>query len=314
MYKLRGRDPVGRNKDGKVMKYHSIRRAFTLIELLVVIAIIAILAAILFPVFAQAKAAAKKTAAISNAKQIDLASLMYSNDYDDMFVPYFSGLLVVPQTGSGRTYTYTSPQDYWPQLISPYIGKVNGHGEGGANGTTEEAIDTDLSGIFFDPIESFKAQPAGTSYGNVASWGISDDIVNWWCPSQPIAYQSTYLPINQSQVVSPAGTLDYVETWDWLNSGTYPSGDALALSFFDNSIYQPGTVGPNGQVANPDGAQWTLQSPYNSSYAKAAWNDEPDPNGTNNTAFCDGHVKSMHTGQLTHQGTYWSIGNNDLWP
>jgi prepilin-type N-terminal cleavage/methylation domain-containing protein len=59
------------------------RKAFTLIELLVVIAIIAILAAILFPVFAQAKLAAKKTQSLSNLKQINLALLMYVNDYDD---------------------------------------------------------------------------------------------------------------------------------------------------------------------------------------------------------------------------------------
>ncbi len=61
------------------------RSAFTLIELLVVIAIIAILAAILFPVFAQAKTAAKKSTSISNLKQIGLAQFMYMNDYEDRF-------------------------------------------------------------------------------------------------------------------------------------------------------------------------------------------------------------------------------------
>ncbi|HVL38945.1 MAG TPA: prepilin-type N-terminal cleavage/methylation domain-containing protein [Fimbriimonadaceae bacterium] len=61
------------------------RRAFTLIELLVVIAIIAILAAILFPVFAQAKMAAKKAAHISNYKQTGTAAAIYMADYDDLF-------------------------------------------------------------------------------------------------------------------------------------------------------------------------------------------------------------------------------------
>ena len=60
------------------------KKAFTLIELLVVIAIIAILAAILFPVFAQAKVAAKNAAGISNQKQIGLSVILYSADYDDL--------------------------------------------------------------------------------------------------------------------------------------------------------------------------------------------------------------------------------------
>lgn len=65
-------------------------QAFTLIELLVVIAIIAILAAILFPVFAQAKEAAKKTQSISNHKQTATAFMIYTSDYDDMFPLAFS--------------------------------------------------------------------------------------------------------------------------------------------------------------------------------------------------------------------------------
>lgn len=67
----------------KIFRSH--RRGFTLIELLVVIAIIAILAAILFPVFAQARMAAKKAQSISNLKQQTLAAIMYTNDNEDAF-------------------------------------------------------------------------------------------------------------------------------------------------------------------------------------------------------------------------------------
>jgi prepilin-type N-terminal cleavage/methylation domain-containing protein/prepilin-type processing-associated H-X9-DG protein len=66
------------------------RRGFTLIELLVVIAIIAILAAILFPVFAKAREKARQTSCVSNQKQIALAVLMYTQDYDEMLVTHGS--------------------------------------------------------------------------------------------------------------------------------------------------------------------------------------------------------------------------------
>jgi prepilin-type N-terminal cleavage/methylation domain-containing protein/prepilin-type processing-associated H-X9-DG protein len=65
-----------------------VKRGFTLIELLVVIAIIAILAAILFPVFARAREKARQTSCLSNLKQIELASSAYTQDYDECIVGY----------------------------------------------------------------------------------------------------------------------------------------------------------------------------------------------------------------------------------
>jgi len=95
----------------------SSRRAFTLIELLVVIAIIAILAAILFPVFAQAKAAAKKTATLSGVKQMALGLQMYSGDADDVAVfeyGYADGSI----PGDDNAYHYNTT---WAGRIYPYV-------------------------------------------------------------------------------------------------------------------------------------------------------------------------------------------------
>jgi len=93
------------------------RRGFTLIELLVVIAIIAILAAILFPVFARAREKARQTSCLSNIKQITLGALMYLSDYDEVFFGHIQGRRDTP--GYPR-YGGTGWLN-WATQIYPYI-------------------------------------------------------------------------------------------------------------------------------------------------------------------------------------------------
>src|SRR5687768_8573044 len=90
------------------------RHAFTLIELLVVIAIIAILAAILFPVFAQAKEAAKRTACVANSNQIGKATMMYMGDNDDRvpLIHYNLGPLIATAGTQNQAYPMNQMAGY----------------------------------------------------------------------------------------------------------------------------------------------------------------------------------------------------------
>ncbi|MCC7102395.1 MAG: prepilin-type N-terminal cleavage/methylation domain-containing protein [Fimbriimonadaceae bacterium] len=116
----------------------SFRRGFTLIELLVVIAIIAILAAILFPVFAQARNAAKKTVAMSNMKQHGTGVFMYAGDNNDMYPPAVSG---------GCTGEATTANALWGRVTYPYIKNKD---------------------VYLDPMASLKA-PGFRYMANVAA-------------------------------------------------------------------------------------------------------------------------------------------------
>ncbi|RYG26826.1 prepilin-type N-terminal cleavage/methylation domain-containing protein [bacterium] len=109
------------------------KKAFTLIELLVVIAIIAILAAILFPVFAQAKLAAKKISDLSNVKQLTTATLIYSNDADDViphmkrYDPYVFAARLLPYTKNRDI--FKNPASSSPQGTTQKKQQNNGFGQ-----------------------------------------------------------------------------------------------------------------------------------------------------------------------------------------
>ena len=138
------------------------RTGFTLIELLVVIAIIAILAAILFPVFAKAREKARQAACISNLKQIGLATGMYETDYDGRF-PYWHW--------EGDD---THDGVIWPYALQPYIRNW---------GLFACPSDGDLFNSWWYPNSNsgtvYPVPPDGLSYGvsEVLHWGTKDGMV-----------------------------------------------------------------------------------------------------------------------------------------
>jgi len=99
------------------------RRGFTLIELLVVIAIIAILAAILFPVFAKARAKARQTSCLSNSRQLATACLSYEADNDECLPAVLdsNGGGVLPDWGVPGAYVANGPDPMWSSTLVPYI-------------------------------------------------------------------------------------------------------------------------------------------------------------------------------------------------
>ena len=127
------------------------KKAFTLIELLVVITIIAILAAMLFPVFAQAKATAKQTVCIVHMRQIGLAMMMYMSDNDDVWPPAVSHVPDGPEN---------SPQQFWigydnnnGPLLGGFTGRVN---KPAVNPPRSGAIDPYLKIEMWTDAEGFK--------------------------------------------------------------------------------------------------------------------------------------------------------------
>ncbi|HEY3783117.1 MAG TPA: prepilin-type N-terminal cleavage/methylation domain-containing protein [Fimbriimonadaceae bacterium] len=178
--------------------------AFTLIELLVVIAIIAILAAILFPVFAQAKAAAKATACLSNQKQIILAEIMYANDFDDTLGGMYNGgskqvgdYATFPGYDNGYDNPVWAKYNYlnWQEQLNPYL-KSDGKG---AVRSCPIAIDTDLT-------DGWGCENAHTA----GSYGIVNYLNSQACSSY---YMNGIAEFKSTTLMpAPAGTILFRES------------------------------------------------------------------------------------------------------
>jgi len=293
------------------MQVHQSRKfGFTLIELLVVIAIIAILAAILFPVFAKVREKARQTTCVSNEKQMGLAMIQYVGDYDDTYPCYEYG----PRNGHG---TATDPEYDWTIMLQPYIKVGQQNGDGGGNQYTLE------QGIWTCP--SMPVEPVSGELENWSYRVLTDVImVDFSDPpyNPPTDANGTILPggyhlITMNSINDPGDKV-------WLDEGGL-NGKAcygLAACPFQTTGENFEAVGldvpvitnawaSNGQT--PPGAHTNLaDNNDNDSGGAGCWSfggtdSTADPgltpryrhNGVGNFLFCDGHVKGIRKGNLS---------------
>jgi len=201
------------------------KRGFTLIELLVVIAIIAILAAILFPVFAQARESARKTSCLSNIKQTGLGLLMYAQDYDEQCVPWADPTYQNGVLPPGEPFAQG-----FDRLIQPYL-KSN-----------------HITGCPSDLSPGTNEFPRGGP-NVVRSWSMPGSMGGGWCPNTPARRlaavpkpaQTLYLTERDNCAASPATWGDDPRpVWNWCAVNDLESEMAWRHNFQANFLYVDG--------------------------------------------------------------------------
>jgi prepilin-type N-terminal cleavage/methylation domain-containing protein/prepilin-type processing-associated H-X9-DG protein len=201
--------PFPRGLEATVRK----RSAFTLIELLVVIAIIAILAAILFPVFAQAREKARSTTCLSNLKQIGTAVMMYVQDWDDCYPN--NRLFTFPGGAEGASKLVS-----WKHATAPYVKNIGVYRcpSNKNNNKPDETKGTDAFGLPVFPISY--------AYNGSALWSAA--VTKTVIPMASVPEPARYLMIIESN----AAYSDY-GIWGFADTGPGPGG-----SFFVHSNKQ----------------------------------------------------------------------------
>jgi prepilin-type N-terminal cleavage/methylation domain-containing protein/prepilin-type processing-associated H-X9-DG protein len=280
--------------------------AFTLIELLVVIAIIAILAAILFPVFAQAREKARQATCLSNLKQFALAGLMYSQDYDEQVLPY---RLIGDDNGVRKMWFY-------PQLAYPY---VKGGGGQTRAGIYQCPSNTNVEIAGWGELQNNPVPPAETVNGRVViytSYAVNNMLMIDWEANQgfgtipltsewenegimwsdgPAGHYGPQKNTNMAAVAAPANTI------------------FLADAFFPE-INWPCSTDLHYKLPEAQQQAYCYGTPGRWSAGRNLGNYTGGPlhAGSWNVAYFDGHVKSVPFGAT--RPSDWTIQDDDnMW-
>jgi len=262
------------------------RKGFTLIELLVVIAIIAILAAILFPVFATAREKARQTQCISNNKQIGAAVMMYLNDYEDVMPLFFSSC------NNGNCTRST-----WSGLVQPYVKNW------GLFRCPNLVEATSGGKSIWDPSSGF-ATPQNLSLWNGYGWNV--DYMNFSADCSDYnskGNESAGPPTPMARIPKPAETVMFGGASLYPGSGSFANANSLyPVNGGYYYLFAPATE------TTPEGCVWSnggwgvgsLMGPYGG-FEQPRHGDQGG-----NLTFVDGHSKFMSAGNAA-AGTNWTV-------
>ena len=281
---------------GTVAPVRPSRRGFTLIELLVVISIIAILAAILFPVFAQAREKARQAACMSNMKQIGMACLQYTQDYDETLIP--------PMTWTGNAGGLNHYTD-WSNYVYPV-----GNGASGEtiNCVTEDCFATDEGplletalvmpylknkAVFRCPSAQMRKVPPSTT----RKW-TNYTMNNFdYCSDKLYGFRISKPPNPEPN--------ESMQSWHYGGCKDAISPDLKSDGY---SVTPAGK--PLAWIENPAGTMFIWEHADNldvcRTEAATALHWETLHSGGFMALFCDGHVRVVQIGQLNlEMFTYW---------
>jgi prepilin-type N-terminal cleavage/methylation domain-containing protein/prepilin-type processing-associated H-X9-DG protein len=276
------------------------RRGFTLIELLVVIAIIAILAAILFPVFAQAREKARAASCLSNTKQIGLSVLMYVQDYDEMFpINHVEGFWADGVNDLN-----------WARSVQPYVKNFQIF-----RCPDDSVASPDWEGIAL-------SYGANSYYTYAAGDGASQDfkgvipmILDYDMNGVPDT-EGIWIHPNSAaslaRVTRPADSIMVCERYDsdvyqntgWAGNTTGVS--AMSMVYGMGDFWGPGLIPDGGKPGIPERYDGDKPKAYPDGPEGAV---KPHHNEQANFVFVDGHSKAMRPVQTNPDGANRPLDN-----